>query len=192
MGRTRKPLTARRVLRGMIYGFSRDERGSIAVEAVLILPMLFWTYLVLFSSFHAYRTYALNQKAAYTIGDMISRETNPLDAAYLDGARELLGYLVGGRRDDVSVRITQVRYNADANRFERVWAMAKGNLGEASEADVTGWSGRLPVMPDGEQILVVETAFTYQPPFDVGFHERDVKNFVFTRSRYTPGLAPPT
>ncbi len=186
-----KSSPARRWLRGLVYGFSRDERGSIAVEAVLILPMLFWTYLVLFSSFHAYRTYTLNQKAAYTIGDMISRETNPLDATYMDGARELLGYLVNGRREDVSVRVTQVQYKADTSSFQRVWAMAKGNMGEATEADVSGWSEKLPVMPDGEQILVVETAYAYEPPFDVGFHERDVKNFVFTRSRYTPGLASP-
>ena len=181
----------KRLIRGFVYGFSKDERGSIAVEAVLILPMLFWTYLVIFSSFHAFRTYTLNQKAAYVIGDMISRETNPLDTAYMNGARELFGYLTNGRREDVSVRVTQVKYDDNAKRFDRVWSLAKGAMGEASQADVRAWAAQLPVMPDGEQVIVVETAFKYTPPFDVGFHERDVENFVFTRSRYTPGLAAP-
>lgn len=180
-----------RLMRGMIYGFSREERGSVAVEAVLILPMLFWTFMVLFSNFHAFRTYTLNQKAAYTIGDMISRETNPLDDSYMNGARELLGYLTNSNRDDVSVRVTQVKFDADAGRFDRVWAVANGFQGTASAAEVRSWGDRLPVMPDGEQVIVVETAATYTPPFDVGFHERDVENFVFTRSRYTPGLAAP-
>ena len=180
-----------RLMRGVVWGFSRDERGSVAVEAVLILPMLFWTYLALFSSFHAFRTYTLNQKAAYTIGDMISRETNPLDASYMDGTRELLGYLVNARRDDVSVRVTQVKYDAGEAKYKRVWAMAKGDIGEATETEVTTWADQLPIMPDGEQVIVVETKFTYDPPFDIGLNERDVNNFVFTRSRYAPGLAAP-
>lgn len=180
-----------RLIRGMMYGFSREERGSIAVEAVLILPMLFWTFMVLFSSFHAFRTYTLNQKAAYTIGDMISRETNPLDATYMNGARELLGYLTNASRDNVSVRVTQVRFDAESGNFERIWGLAMGFQGTSTDAEVRTWSGKLPVMPDGEQVIVVETAAAYTPPFDVGFHERDVENFVFTRSRYTPGLAAP-
>jgi Flp pilus assembly protein TadG len=183
--------STRRLLRGMVCGFSREERGSIAVEAVLILPMLFWTYLTLFASFHAYRTYTLNQKAAYTIGDMISRETNPLDADYMTGARELLGYLVNGAREDVAVRVTQVKYDAEQNKFNLIWAMSKGFKPQNTQTDVNTWTPRLPTMPDGEQVIVVETAFTYTPPFDVGFTERNVENFVFTRSRYTPGLAAP-
>lgn len=184
-------LSLRRLLRGLIHGFSREERGSVAVEAVLILPMMFWTFLVLFSNFHAFRTYTLNQKAAYTIGDMISRETNPLDAAYLDGTQELLGYLTNVGSGAVSVRVTQVKYDADDGEFERVWTVAKGALGTATKSEVRAWADRLPVMPDGEQVIVVETEAVYTPPFDVGFHERNVRNFVFTRSRYTPGLAAP-
>lgn len=185
------PFSFLKSLRGMVHGFSRDERGSIAVEAVLILPILFWVYLALFSSFHAFRTYTLNQKAAYTIGDMISRETSPLDTAYMMGARGLLGYLTNARTDDVSVRVTQVKFDAASNGFNRIWSTAEGFQTEATDADIGTWQEKLPVMPDGEQIIVVETVFKYTPPFDVGLHQRDIDNFVFTRSRYAPGLAAP-
>lgn len=176
----------RTFLRGLVYGFSREERGSIAVEAVLILPMMFWTYLVLFSSFHAYRTYSTNQKASYTIGDMISRETNPIDVTYLTGTQQLLSYLTNANLGDVSVRVTSVQYDLATNSYERIWSQAKGFMPPASTTEVSLWADNLPVMPDNEVIIVVETAFKYEPPFKVGFAEREVTNFVFTRPRYAP------
>ncbi|MEP4197674.1 MAG: hypothetical protein ABJL99_18780 [Aliishimia sp.] len=188
---TKKPVTspvrsASAYMRGVIYGFSREERGSIAVEAVLILPMMFWTYLVIFSSFHAYRTYAVNQKAAYTVGDMISRETNPIDSTYLSGTRELITYMTSAAPDDVSIRVTSVKYDAGGDKYEREWSEAKGFMGAATTTEVVGWADELPVLPDNEVIIVVETSYKYEPPFNVGFYEREVQNFVFTRPRYAP------
>ncbi len=181
-----QPLRKRSFLRRMVNGFARDERGSIAVEAVLILPMMFWVYLAIFSSFHAYRTYTVNQKAAYTIGDMVSRETNPIDDDYLAGTRSLLTYLTAAPLADVSVRLTSVRYDAAADQYEREWSQAEGFMDAATAGDVRSWAAELPTLPDGERVMVVETRHKYEPPFDVGFNERDVDNFVFTRPRYAP------
>lgn len=175
-----------RFLSRKLAGFKSEERGSIAVEAVIILPMLFWTYLALYATFHSYRTYAVNQKAAYTIGDMISRETNPIDAAYLDGTRSLLMYLTNGRSDDTSVRVTIVRYDADSETYLREWSQAKGYATSATDEEVAGWDARLPVMSDNERIIVVETYLQYDPPFDTGLAQREVRNFVFTKPRYAP------
>lgn len=177
---------AYRYLRQTLADFRSEERGSIAVEAVIILPMLFWTYLALFSTFHAYRTYAVNQKAAYTIGDMISRETNPLDTTYLDGTRELLMYLTNGAPGDTAVRVTIVRYDADTDTYLRDWSQAKGYATAATSEEVADWHDRLPVLPDNERIIVVETYLQYDPPFDTGLAQREVRNFVFTKPRYAP------
>lgn len=174
-------------LRGFLTRFARDDRGSIAVEAVVILPMMFWTFLALYGTFHSYRTYAVNQKAAYTIADMISRETNPLDGTYLDGTRSLLRYLTASQNADVTVRVTVVRYNLAANKYERVWSEARGTeVAAASAAEVEGWDNRLPTMPDNEIVIVVETYYDYDPPFDTGLARHDVYNYVYTRPRYSP------
>lgn len=175
-----------RFLSQRLAGFKSDERGSIAVEAVIILPMLFWTYLALFSIFHAYRTYAVNQKAAYTIGDMISRETNPIDSDYLNGARALLMYLTNGQNDETAVRVTIVRYDANQDKYLRDWSQARGYAVAATEVEVADWDDRLPVMPHNERIIVVETYLQYDPPFDTGLAQREVRNFVFTKPRYAP------
>ncbi|THH35697.1 hypothetical protein E4Z66_11445 [Aliishimia ponticola] len=167
--------------------FNRDEEGSIAVEAVIILPMLFWTYLALFSTFHSYRTYAINQKAAYTIADMISRETNPIDNDYLDGTKALLRYLVNSHSSsDIAVRVTLVKYDAATKSYQRDWSQKKGDVSVASASDVAGWNTRLPEMPDNQRVIVVETFYDYDPPFNTGLEDRNVYNFVFTKPRYAP------
>ena len=173
-------------LRGIIYGFAKEERGSIAVEAVVILPIMFWTYLAVFATFHSYRTYSVNQKAAYTIGDMISRETNPLDGDYMTGARELLAYLTNSDEADVSVRVTVVQYDAENTEYERDWSQSKGYQPAVTAAAVTTWENRLPVMPDAQRVIVVETFQQYDPPFNTGLAQREVKNFIFTKPRYAP------
>ena len=179
-------MTINKYLRGLVYGFKREERGSIAVEAVVILPMMFWTYLALFSTFHSYRTYAVNQKAAYRIGDMVSRETNPINPAYLTGAQQMLMYLTNSTQGDAAIRITSVKYDAANNVYKRDWSEAKGYVGPATNTMVATWDDQLPVMPDNERVVVVETFTKYDPPFNTGLANREVRNFVFTKPRYAP------
>lgn len=166
--------------------FARDEEGAIAIEAVIILPVLFWTYLALFSIFDAYRHYAISQKAAYTIADMISRETNPIDDTYLDGTREALRYLANAVQEDTAVRVTSLRYDADTDEYQSDWSQTRGWITALANSDVQNWHDRVPVMPDGERVIVVETWIKYDPPFNTGLENREIRNFVFTRPRYAP------
>lgn len=174
-------------LKGLIWGFQKDERGSIAVEAVIILPMMFWTYLAIFATFHSYRTYAINQKAAYTLSDMISRETTPIDSAYLNGSLALFTQMVNADDNDTAVRVTIVSYDAENDKYEKDWSQTRGFLTSVpGSAEVNSWSLRLPVMPDGERIIVLETFHKYDPPFDTGLVNREITNYVFTKPRYAP------
>lgn len=170
----------------ILQTYRREERGSIAIETVILLPALFWTHLTMFAIFDAYRQHAITQKSAYTIGDIISRETTPIDAAYMNGAREMLAYLTATIETDVSIRISSVKYNATDEKYERVWSHSSGWLPGLSETDVDGLANRLPVMPDNEQVVVVETSIEYDPPFNTGLYDRRIENFVFTRPRYAP------
>ena len=179
-------MTLKAPFRGLFKRFGSEERGSIAIEAVIILPMVFWTFLALFATFHSYRTYAVNQKAAYTIGDMISRETTPLDTTYMIGAQSLLNYLTNSTSADSAVRVTVVRYDADTETYERDWSQSRGYVPAVTEAEVQNWGNRLPIMPDAQRVVVVETFVKYDPPFDTGLADREVKNFVFTKPRYAP------
>ncbi len=171
-------------LKTRLARFVRNEDGSIAVELVIIVPMLFWAYLAMFATFDAYRAYSLSQKASYTVSDMISRETTPIDRSYIDGLRKLHSYLVNERLDEVQLRVTSVSYDADQDELNRDWSYGSGGRLALTDSDVREWHDRLPVMADGERLTVVETWVQYQPPFNTGLSDQEIRSFVFTKPRY--------
>lgn len=173
-----------RLLKSFLHGdFARREDGSIAIETVIILPAMFWAYLALFNMFDAYRQYTANQKAAFTIGDMVSRETAGIDEVYLDGSRALFDYLTRSREES-AIRISSLKWNGADEKFERKWSKARGWVSPLNETAASGWIDRLPIMKDDEHIVVLETWSKYDPPFNTGLKAREIRNFVFTRPRY--------
>ena len=171
--------------RRVLARFLRDQDGSASIEAVIIMPMVFWVYLAMFTFFQTYQEYYTNQKAAYTIGDMISRETLPMDTAYMDGVRDLLDYMTRSS-GPATVRITSAKYDQANKRFLLHWSRARGNLTDATQADVTSWTNRIPELEDGEYITITETWTSFSPSFNIGLPVQEAKNFVFTRPRYAP------
>ena len=165
--------------------FARREDGTVAIETVIILPLLFWTYLSMFSIFDAFRQYSINQKAAFTIGDMISRETLPLDNDYLNGSQDLFDYLTRSRSDS-AIRVSSLAYDKTNDKFKHDWSKVRGWVEPLNDDQVRTWTDRLPLMRHNERIMVVETWSKYDPPFNTGLEKREIRNFVFTRPRYAP------
>lgn len=168
-----------------LAGFIRREDGTIALEAMIILPMMFWSFLSVFSIFDTFRTYSINQKAAFTIGDAISRETAPLDAQYLTGTLELFEYLSQSQGRS-ALRVSSLRWDGNRSRYYRDWSRTRGAVAELSNDDVQGWATKLPVLPHNERVMLVETWSEYDPPFATGLEQREIHNFVFTRPRFAP------
>ena len=182
---TRRHISPRVFARRAWRRFARDEEGTIAIEAMIIMPVIFWAFLCMFSIFYTFHQYSVNQKAAYTIGDAISRETVPIDDAYLDGTHSLLAYLTapsGG----TSLRVSSLWFDQAQNKFYTDWSETRGGPQPLTDADVENWHSKLPVMPDKERVIVVETWNKYDPPFKTGLEKREIHNRVFTRPRYAP------
>ncbi|EPX86515.1 hypothetical protein ruthe_01330 [Rubellimicrobium thermophilum DSM 16684] len=174
-------------LRHRLLRFARDDRGSMAVEAMLILPILVWAYLATFVFFDGYRAQSLNTKAAYTIGDILSRETNWVTPAYLDSLFALQQVLTQSDQPR-SMRITVIRWNATARRYEVVWSRVRGSGAQQLVTnDLAKLAPFLPVMPAGESAILTETWVDYRPPASViaPFTFRD---FVVTRPRFASQL----
>ena len=169
-----------------ISDFRRDEQGSIAVETILIIPALFWAYLAMFAIFDAYRQYSVNQKAAYTMGDIVSRETTPINGAYVNGARKMMAYMTYAEETDTAIRLSSLKYNADQDIYELDWSEARGWVSPLTGNQVKDWHDRLPVMTNNDRVTVVETFVKYDPPFDTGLSNREIQNFIFTKPRYAP------
>lgn len=162
--------------------FRRREDGNIALETMIVAPILFWAYMALFVIFDVYRQHSINQKAAYTIGDMVSREDRDLTPTYMNGARSLFDSLARSSSPS-SVRITSVIYDAATETYVRDWSRTVGVKADATAEQVESWDVLLPIMPDAEQITVVETWARYRAPFNIGIGDHDIHNFIFTRHR---------
>ncbi len=167
--------------------FGRREEGAVAVEAIIILPMVFWSYLAMFSFFDAFREYTNNQKAAYTISDLVSRQATPLDNSFLDGTHQLFDTLTRPA-GATSLRVSVVSYDLPTETYSVIWSHTRGAMEPLETSDITGWANRLPVMPDDDQIIVVETQADFNAFFNIGLGTRDITNFVFTRPRYASKL----
>lgn len=165
--------------------FSRDEDGSASIEAMIMMPMVIWFYLAMFSFFQTYQEINVNQKAAYTIGDMISRETFPLDSSYIDGVQDMLGYLTRSSSES-AIRITSLQYDTTDDRYYVQWSKARGGVLPVDNAIVADWNNRIPILMDKEYITITETWTDYDPPFNTGLGRKNINNFVFTRPRYAP------
>jgi len=168
-----------------LKGFLRDERATVAIEGIIMIPMLFWGYVAMFTFFDAYRQTSVNVKAAYTISDMVSRETTPINPAYMNGAYALLELLTRSP-EPTKLRVTVIRWDNVNQKYKMDCSKTKGNIGALTNTAVGGMASKLPVMVHNERLIFIETWSKYSPPFRVGLQEQDLYNAVFTRPRFAP------
>ena len=98
----------------------------------------------------------------------------------------MASYMSWTQPENFALRITSVKYDADADEYRRDWSKTKGWMPPLDDSAVEDLRNSLPVMPDGERVVVVETFERYDPPFNMGLSDHEIHNFVFTRPRYAP------
>lgn len=181
--------------------FLRDERASMSVEAALIAPLLFWGFLATYSYFDLYRVRNVALKSNYAISDLLSREAQTIDANYLTGVSNLYRYLT--RADSSSwVRVSVVycedgcAVSGSENTQDRTlaadWSRATPGIPTFSDTDInTHFDEIIPLIADGERVIIVETAMDYQPPFSAeltGIGDQVFNDIVITRPRFSQQL----
>lgn len=170
-----------------LRAFHDDDKGVVTVETALMFPLLFWAFLSMFSFFDAYRQLSIGQKAAFTISDMISRETDAIDDTYVDNALDLFNYLTSAR-NPVSLRISVIYYDNSDAEYYIGWSEGRGGKGALTDATIQSWNSVLPVLPESEALILVETWSSYRAPFNVGLDDTDMENFIFTSPRFASQL----
>lgn len=80
-------------LRRGLRRFAGDTEGYTTVEVAIILPTLFTLFAASWIYFDVFRQQAVGQKANFAIGDMLSRETDELNDAYIDNTYKMLALL---------------------------------------------------------------------------------------------------
>ncbi len=191
------------MMKGFLRKFAQDEDGSMAIELLLVTPILVWVLLSTYVYFDVYRTEANSTRAALTVADMLSRE-GTIDSSYLDGALNVLKTLTF-TKDDPEMRVTVYRFD-DPDRdgegdYKVVWSKQRtgsitDNYTEESDvasdissgladADMGAFddAGRLPVLSHNARAILLETRVRYIAPFSIGlgpFVVTDLSDVNFT------------
>ena len=165
--------------------FARSEHGSGSIEAVIMIPLMFVVIISSMTVLDLTRQHNLHSKAAFTIGDMVSRETLPIDHDYLAGTHALLNTMTRTPQDS-SVRLSVVHYDQANDMMKLDWSRTSGDYSELTNQQVSDWTQKLPIMVHNERMIIVETFARYNPAFNVGLGTPVIDNFVFTRPRYSP------
>lgn len=169
--------------------FSRSEEGGLSVEAVLVLPLLVWAITATFVFWDAFKALNTAQKATYTVADMLSRETLPIDADYLTTMHEVFDFLSGDGGSDNALRVTVVtRFvddDAGIDELRIVWSQGVNLEGYD---DIAVLENRLPTIAEGEQLIFVESEQDWSPEFAAGLGSYRFRKVALARPRFTPQL----
>jgi Flp pilus assembly protein TadG len=188
-------------IRDFLRRFNDDEHGTIAIELVLVTPVLMWVLLSTFVYFDVYRTESNSHRAALTIADMFSREQTAITGTYLAGTRQLLRTLTFSEANP-DFRVTVYRFDDPDGDFigdyRRVWSRNRGLGPNLTNNDLLTLkqAERLPILAHGDRAILVETRTEYSPPFTFGlgpFAGTDLDDVTFQtfnviRPRFNPSL----
>ncbi len=166
---------------GYIRRFARNERAAVAFETVLMTPILVWAFVGSFVFFDAYRVYNTSVKTTYMVADWTSRQDNWIYPHDIQGMADVANSIIRGS-DEVEMRVSQIgmvsgNYNVD-------WSWGVNGAARLFNSNLDAISDRLPIMPNGERIILVETFVDYDAPFDVGLTVARFDNFTVSRPRY--------
>ncbi|MFB9149642.1 TadE/TadG family type IV pilus assembly protein [Roseovarius ramblicola] len=165
-----------------------DERGVVAVETLIIAPLLMLGLLFSYEAYSMFRQQSLREKATYTVADILSRETAVVTDLYLDNIKRVFDLMSG--TDDAQLRISAVRYRKDSHddidEFDLRWSKVRGEgaMTALTDGEVRKAHGVFPVMDDGEEIILVESSGRFTPPVSTGYftgHPLETQMFVIPR-----------
>ena len=153
--------------------FKRDENGAMAIELLLVVPILLWALLSTFVYFDAFRTKANALRASLTVADMFSREQEPIDIDLMVGAQELLQTLT---LTDMDPELRASVFTFDdpdgdgIGQFQLVWSRHRGMDRDLRNEDFVQFQAddRLPIMSHEDRAFLIETRSEYSAPFAIG------------------------
>lgn len=166
----------------------RSEEGSFSVEGVLMFPLLLWAYMGMYVFFEGLRENNINLKAAYTIGDLLSRETEEVNMTYLNGMTDVFAWLTRSQ-NPVALRISVVRYDDATKSHILVWSEATGDQQSLDQTGIDQQVTRhIPIMADADTAIIVETWAYFEPIMEIGLNDTEVYNIVVTAPRFSEQL----
>jgi Flp pilus assembly protein TadG len=170
-----------------VKSFAREERGSIVLETVVMLPLLLWALLAMIVYWDAFRTVNRLHKATYALSDTLSRQQAAIPAATVDQWDNFVAYMMHNDHV-VDVRVTAYRWVPANNRFEVLWSRSPGNARtQLTTSSLQTYAAKLPISDAGKYHVLTETWVNYEPPLSVPFMgATQVQNMTFQQFMPVP------
>ena len=168
-------------MKRLIRNFWRRDEASVAIEAVVVMPILAWVFIASFVFFDAFRVYNTSIKATYSVADVLSRRTASIAASDIEGLADVFQFLTRNTAGS-ALRITQITRQAGGYRID--WSHGTDGMTYLRASDFPGIIDRIPIMAFGDRMLLVESYLPYRPAFNAGLAEQEYVNFTVTRPRF--------
>lgn len=142
-----------------------EESGVVAVETMIVTPMLILGLFMSYEFFYLYQQQSLREKATYTVADALSRETAIVDDTYIDNIKTTFDMIVRAR-GDTQLRISVVRFHAaGGGSYELRWSEVRGTgpMDALTQAELANASEVFPFMINGQDLILVESEGVHVP-----------------------------
>jgi Flp pilus assembly protein TadG len=154
-------------LKKRLQKFRDDESGQVSIEALLTLPILIWTMVAIFVYYDVFHTINSVQKAAYSIADLVSRQ-EVVTESFIAGQENILAFLTAGS-PLATMRITSLEYDEPNAEYDLLFSRTSDpSVQQHTDASLQDLDDLIPVLSDGESVVIVETWVQHTPRFDTG------------------------
>ena len=167
--------------------FGRDRVGSMVVESVMILPLMIWAFAGTFTIFEAFRIETLNTRTSYTIGDALSRETNEVTPAYIEGLNDVFQAMTQADADTI-LRVTVVEWDEETQKFILKWSYSTAGKNPITNETLMSIQPHIPSSADAETSIIVETWMQFNPLFIDIIDPIQFAHINITRPRFAAQL----
>lgn len=178
---------SRHTLGQLARRYLRRDEGTVAVEGIIVAPMLIFALMFCYTYFAAFQAKSAANRANYMISDYVSRQTDTIDPTFMAGLGDVYRFL--NNDGDISLRISSVKFVVDPvtseESHELVWSYAEGKYEALTNETIAAIEARIPLLANGEEVVVVETERGWMPFFRVGLSELAFADIVTTKPRFT-------